>query len=69
MQTAGRVRLMALLSRIMIRAAKSDLVTIPPCHHKVSTNPSCNCSLPQQNQHKYYLYFRHLHTDLEVRKR
>lgn len=26
---------MALLSRIMIRAAKSDLVTIPPCHHKV----------------------------------
>lgn len=27
---------MALLSRIMIRAAKSDLVTIPPCHHKVT---------------------------------
>jgi len=29
---------MALLSRIMIRAAKSDLVTIPPCHHKVSAS-------------------------------
>ncbi|KAL0035614.1 hypothetical protein WJX79_002795 [Trebouxia sp. C0005] len=35
-QRAGRERLMALLSRIMIRAAKSDLVTIPPCHHKVT---------------------------------
>lgn len=35
-QRAGRVRLMALLSRIMIRAAKSDLVTIPPCYHKAS---------------------------------
>ena len=34
-QRAGRERLMALLSRIMIRAAKSDLVTIPACHHKV----------------------------------
>ena len=35
-QRAGRERLMALLGRIMIRAAKSDLVTIPPCHHKVN---------------------------------
>ncbi|KAL0025980.1 hypothetical protein WJX77_010392 [Trebouxia sp. C0004] len=35
-QRAGRERLMTLLSRIMIRAAKSDLVTIPPCHHKVT---------------------------------
>ena len=34
-QEAGRVRLMALLKHIMIRAAKSDLVTIPPCHYKV----------------------------------
>lgn len=36
-QEAGRVRLMALLKHIMIRAAKSDLVTIPPCHHKVGS--------------------------------
>ena len=33
------MRLMALLGRIMIRAAKADLVTIPPCHHKVNDDP------------------------------
>lgn len=31
----GRARLMALLSRIMIRASKDDLITIPPCYSKV----------------------------------
>ena len=35
-QGAGRWRLMHLLRQVMIRAAKSDLITIPPCHTKVS---------------------------------
>lgn len=35
-QGAGRWRLMHLLRQVMIRAAKSDLITIPPCHAKVS---------------------------------
>lgn len=33
-QLAGRQRLMDLLSRIMIRAAKTDLLTIPPLFTK-----------------------------------
>lgn len=31
----GRSRLMDLLKRCMVRAAKSDLLRIPPLHHKV----------------------------------
>ena len=34
-QPEGRARLKSLLARIMIRAAKSDLVTIPPLFSKV----------------------------------
>ena len=34
-QPAGLKRLMALLSRTMIRAAKKDLVSIPPLYYKV----------------------------------
>lgn len=44
-QRAGRVRLMALLKHIMIRAAKADLVTIPPCHHKVTSAFPAHCLL------------------------
>ena len=35
-QPSGLRRLMDLLSRTMIRAAKKDLVTIPPLYYKVS---------------------------------
>ena len=52
-QRAGRVRLMALLSRIMIRAAKSDLVTIPPCHHKVCC-PGLSCFIAPKHVIKGY---------------
>ena len=34
-QPSGLKRLMDLLSRTMIRAAKKDLVTIPPLYYKV----------------------------------
>lgn len=35
-QALGMIRLKQLLGRIMIRAAKSDLVTIPPLFSKAS---------------------------------
>jgi len=31
----GRAQLMRLLRRVMIRASKADLVTLPPCHRRV----------------------------------
>ncbi len=34
-QPWGRRQLMALLRRVMIRASKADLVTLPPCHRQV----------------------------------
>lgn len=42
----GRQRLLELLSRIMIRAAKSDLFTIPPLLTKVHTKTLAQSFLP-----------------------